>query len=69
MAAGSHPIKKEWETYYEALETIRLSGICNMYGAVPYLANLVEIPESLAREILLSWMENYSELAEKYNWR
>lgn len=69
MAAGSHPIKKEWEDYYEALETIRVLGICNMYGAAPYLANFMEIPESLAKEILLSWIENYSELAEKYNWR
>lgn len=69
MSNKKHPINLEWEEYYEMLESIRASGICNMWGASPYLAELSGIPEDLATEVLLSWIENYSELAEKYNWR
>ena len=32
-----HPINYEWEIYYQKLENIREDGICNMWGASPYL--------------------------------
>jgi hypothetical protein len=62
----SHPINPEWRNYYLLLEGIRLSGICNMYGAHPYLAELADISSALAKDILCSWIENYSELKELY---
>ena len=63
-------IKNEWETYYKQLENIRQSGITNMYGASPYLQKLnPRMSSKEATDILCNWMNNYSELSEKYAWR
>ena len=48
------PIKEEWEHYYKALELIRQSGITNMWGSAPYLAEFCNIDLKLAKDILLS---------------
>lgn len=40
-----------------------------MWGASPYLAEIEDIDEDLAKEVLLSWIENYSELNEKFGWQ
>ncbi len=69
MAEKKHPIKEEWIEYYKTLERIRRSGITNMYGAAPYLAAYEDIDEKLARDVLLSWMENYDELNDRFNWQ
>lgn len=69
MADKKYPINPEWEEYYKALEVIRRSGITNMWGASPYLAKMEGIPETLARNVLLSWIGNYDELNEKYGWQ
>lgn len=66
---SKHPIKEEWMDYYQTLEDIRQSGICNMFGASPYLAEIADIDEDLATEVLLSWMENYGELNERFGWQ
>lgn len=62
-------IKKEWEPYYKALEAIRRTGVCNMFGAAPYLAEYAGIDEDLAKEVLVNWMCNYKKLAAMYEWR
>lgn len=62
-------INEGWADYYEILESIRVSGIVNMYGAAPVLAKLANISGTEAKEILVNWMHNYSELADKYSWR
>lgn len=62
----THIINPEWKEYYILLEGIRKSGICNMWGASPYLAALAGIDHKLAKEVLCSWIENYSELKELY---
>ena len=64
-----YPIKEEWNDYYQTLENIRQSGITNMWGAAPYLADYENISKSLAKEVLLSWIDNYDELCEKFSWR
>ena len=64
-----YPIKEEWNNYYETLELIRKSGITNMFGAAPYLAEYCNISVELAKDVLLSWIENYNELSKKYSWR
>lgn len=61
-------IKKEWEEYYKTLEGIRRSGVTNMFGAAPYLMQLCDIDEKLAREVLVNWMQNYNELSKLYKW-
>lgn len=62
-------IKEEWEHYYRALELIRQSGITNMWGAAPYLANYCNIDLKLAEDILYSWIDNYDALSKKFSWR
>ena len=64
-----YPIKEEWNTYYETLEVIRQSGITNMFGAAPYLAEYCKIDLKLASDILCSWIDNYGELSKKFSWR
>lgn len=65
-----YPIKEEWEEYYQMLEAIRQSGICNMFGASPYLKEFCpELSEKESREILCNWMNNYDALNVKYGWR
>lgn len=66
MAENKYPINPEWKEYYMALEGIRRSGICNMWGASPYLAEFTGIAQSLAQKILVSWIENYDELKNLY---
>ena len=40
-----------------------------MFGAAPYLAEYCNIDLKLAKDILLSWIENYNELSKKFSWR
>lgn len=63
------PIKQEYEEYYIYLEELRLSGETNMWGATPYLVCRYNLDTVRANEILFSWIDNYDELAEKYQWR
>lgn len=65
-----YPIKEEWEVYYNVLESIRESGITNMFGSAPYLKEFCpELSRTEANEILCNWIHNYSALNEKYGWR
>lgn len=61
-----NPINEGWKEYYILLEGIRKSGICNMWGASPYLAEFAGIDHKLAQQILCSWIENYDELKKLY---
>jgi hypothetical protein len=61
-----YPINHDWEHFYVLLEGIRRSGICNMFGATPYLASLAQISEKEASEILVNWIHNYDELKKLY---
>lgn len=65
-----HPICEEWMKYYETLENIRRSGVCNMWGAAPYLkAFYPELGEQKSIDILLSWITNYNELNKRFSWQ
>lgn len=68
MPDTKHPINEAWEQYYQTLERIRKSGIANMWGAAPILARWEKITESLAKDVLMSWISNYDELKAKYGW-
>ena len=57
-----YQINKEHINYYKTLETIRRSGVCNMWGAAPYLAEMEDISEEKAEEVLLEWINNYNEI-------
>jgi len=43
------------------LDTLRESGVTNMFGAAPYVAEEFDIPKTSARKILGHWMKTYSE--------
>jgi hypothetical protein len=64
-----HPINHEWDEHYEMLEFIRRTGITNMWGAAPYLAEGANISRDLATKVLLSWIENYDELNKQFHWQ
>lgn len=48
--------KKEMLMYFTYLDDLRESGITNMYGASPYLAEEFGLGEAEARAILIEWM-------------
>lgn len=45
--------------YWNYLEKLRRSGITNMYGAAPYLAEEFGLNLDEAKNILIDWMKNY----------
>lgn len=57
---------KEWVDYYEYLESLRQTGLINMYGARPYLTKYMELDDDPpnASTVLSSWMNNYDALVE-----
>lgn len=57
-----YQINKEHIGYYKTLEAIRRSGVCNMWGAATYLADMENISEEKAEEVLLEWINNYNEI-------
>lgn len=67
--AEKYPIREDWEEYYIFLEAIRRTGVCNMWGANIYLVEAFHMSEQLSKDILVNWIENYSALNEKYQWR
>ena len=70
MPENKNTIKEEWEEYYKVLEGIRRTGVCNMFGAAPYLREFCpELSRDESNEILCNWMENYEALNKKYSWR
>ena len=62
----AHPINHDWQEFYVVLEGIRRSGICNMFGAAPYLADMTGISEREANKILVNWISNNDELKKLY---
>lgn len=71
MENNKYPIREDWEDYYKTLEAIRRTGVVNMWGATPYLRECYpdELTLDQAKEVLLSWIENYKELNEKFGWQ
>lgn len=59
---GDKKYEVSWIEYYQYLEGLRQSGITNMFGAAPYLAEAYALSQGEASEVLVSWMENYDAL-------
>lgn len=47
--------------YLVFLDELRESGIVNMYGSAPYLAEEFDLEESFARQVVSFWMKSFSE--------
>ena len=58
----ANQINKEHINYYKTLEAIRRSGVCNMWEAASYLAEMEGISKEKAEEVLLEWITNYNEI-------
>jgi hypothetical protein len=70
METDKYLIKEEWEEYYKVLEGIRRTGVCNMFGAAPYLKEFCpELSQKEASEVLCNWIHNYDELNERFGWQ
>ena len=48
------------EEMFEYLDTLRETGVTNMFGAAPYLQQAFGIDKNEAKTILLDWMKNYA---------
>ncbi len=56
MAKSSELTKEE---VYDYLDALRESGITNMFGAAPYIANAFDIDKKEAAEWLKKWMKDF----------
>lgn len=45
----------------EFLDTLRDSGVTNMFGAAPYIVDEFRIDKEEARRMLTLWMNNFNE--------
>jgi hypothetical protein len=60
--------EKQWVVYYLFLERLRRSGVCNMWGATPYIMEAFHLNDEDAGAVLCNWIHNYAELYKIYNW-
>lgn len=51
---------KTTNEYWIYLENLRRSGVTNMFGAAPYLAEEFDLDMTEAKKILVEWMQNYN---------
>jgi hypothetical protein len=52
-------IEIEKQEMFEYLDTLRESGVVNMFGATPYVQEAFDLKKAEAKQILKEWMENY----------
>jgi hypothetical protein len=45
---------------FEYLDTLRESGVTNMFGAAPYLAEEYGLSNQMARDVHKKWMRTFS---------
>lgn len=69
IVKGDKTIHSEWEHFYKFLELLRQSGVCNMFGATPYLQEGYHLTYDESVMVLCNWMHNYKELNKMYGWR
>jgi hypothetical protein len=52
-------MKEDLKEYFGYLESLRDSGVTNMFGAAPYLETAFGLSRKEAREILTTWMKSF----------
>lgn len=62
-----HKINRDWDSHYKTLEMLRRSGISKSLAG-SYFVSDSGIKGDMAREIYLSWLDNYDELARIFRW-
>jgi hypothetical protein len=51
--------------YYDYLDALRETGQINMFGAGPYLQEAYGLTKYEARDVVLMWMQTFSERKAK----
>ena len=46
---------------FDYLNALRDSGITNMFGATPYVQRVFGVPRKEAMDLLVEWMESFTE--------
>jgi hypothetical protein len=46
------------QEYFRFLDSLRDSGVTNMFGAAPYLSEVFGLNRREAKDVLLEWMES-----------
>jgi hypothetical protein len=49
------------EEMFEYLDTLRETGVTNMFGASPYLQQAFDLERKEAKNILTEWMQTYAQ--------
>lgn len=49
------------EEMFDYLDTLRETGVTNMFGASPYLQQAFDIDSKEARSVLTEWMKTYGQ--------
>lgn len=49
------------EEMFDYLDTLRETGVTNMFGASPYLQQAFDIDRNEAKSVLLEWMKTYGQ--------
>ena len=47
--------------YFKYLDTLRASGVTNMFGAGAYLESVFKIDKSEAHQVLTKWMNTFDD--------
>jgi len=50
-------LDEQTKTYYRFLNNLRESGVTNMFGASPYLAEAYDLKRREAGDVLSAWMK------------
>jgi hypothetical protein len=61
MAKPAHIDDETLDEYLVYLDSVRESGVTNMFGAAQYLVAQFNMPRADARAVLAHWMETFSE--------
>ena len=52
---------KDQEVYFAFLDSIRATGQINMFGAGPYLQEAYGLTKYEAKDVVVMWMQTFSE--------
>lgn len=49
------------ERMFEYLDSVRSSGVTNMFGAAPYVQTEFGLTKQEAKDVLIEWMQTFEE--------
>jgi len=49
------------EDVFQYLDVLRETGIVNMFGAAPYVAEAFDLDDKEARALLVAWMDSFTQ--------